>query len=75
MGRIYLDEANKPDLNDVRLSPTFFADRESLPPNVLLIGSEHDMFCREDEVIADKLAALSGGAKVETETGGKAPGV
>lgn len=75
MSRIYLDEANKPDLTDVRLSPTFFKNRESLPPNVMLIGSEHDMFCRDDEVMADKLAALGGGAKVELESGWKAPGV
>lgn len=70
---LYLDETHKPSLSDVRLSPIRFATRESLPPEILLIGAEHDMFCQEVEVMADKLAGDK--AKVETKDGWKAPGV
>jgi acetyl esterase/lipase len=71
--KLYLDEAQKPSMEDVRLSPTFFATRESLPSEILLIGAEHDMFCREIEVMADKLAG--DGAKVHSKEGWRAPGV
>jgi len=70
---LYLDEHHKPSMDDVRLSPTFFATRDSLPPELLLIGAEHDMFCREVEVMADKLAA--GTTKSPTKEGWRAPGV
>lgn len=69
----YLDETHKSSLSDVRLSPIRFASRESLPPEILLIGAEHDMFCQEAEVMADKLAGDK--AKVKTQEGWKAPGV
>jgi len=71
--KLYLDEAQKPSMGDVRVSPTFFATRESLPAEVLLIGAEHDMFCRELEVMADKLAGDK--AKVSSKEGWRAPGV
>ena len=70
---LYLDEAQKPSLHDVRLSPTYFATRERLPPELLLIGAEHDMFCREVEVMAEKLAG--GRAKTPNKEGWSAPGV
>ena len=70
---LYLDETQKPSMEDVRLSPTFFATRESMPSEILLIGAEHDMFCREIEDMADKLAGDE--AKVHSEEGWKAPGV
>ncbi|KAF2130957.1 alpha/beta-hydrolase [Dothidotthia symphoricarpi CBS 119687] len=70
---LYVDEAQKPSMEDVRVSPTFFATRESLPSEVLLIGAEHDMFCRELEVMADKLAGDK--AKVLSKEGWRAPGV
>ena len=71
--KLYVDEAQKPSMEDVRVSPTFFATRESLPCEVLLIGAEHDMFCRELEVMADKLAGDK--AKVPSKEGWRAPGV
>ncbi|KAK3701661.1 hypothetical protein LTR37_015313 [Vermiconidia calcicola] len=73
--RLLFDAAQKPSSTDTRISPTYFATRDSLPPNVLLIGCEHDMFCHEDEAMANKLAALSTEAKVNTEAGWRAPGV
>lgn len=74
ISRLYL-EPDYPSalLRDVRVSPAFFNERASLPPQVLLIGAEHDMFCHEDEVMADKLADLAGGGKVQTKHGWKAP--
>jgi acetyl esterase/lipase len=70
---LYLDEAQKPSLKDVRFSPTYFTSRESLPPEILLIGAEHDMFCREVEVMADRLAGDK--AKIPNKEGWTAPGV
>ncbi|KAI4672048.1 uncharacterized protein J4E78_000547 [Alternaria triticimaculans] len=70
---LYLDEARKPSMQDVRLSPMYFATRERLPPALLLIGAEHDMFCREVEVMAEKLAG--GRAKIPNKEGWSAPGV
>lgn len=73
--RLYLDPNQMPSLTDVRVSPANFPNRQSLPAQVLLIGAEHDMFCREDEAMATKLVALSGGNKVETQCGWRAEGV
>jgi acetyl esterase/lipase len=70
---LYLDEAQKPSMQDVRVSPTFFARRENLPSEILLVGAEHDMLCHELEVMADKLAGDE--AKVQTKEGWRAPGV
>lgn len=78
VSRLYLEPDYPPALlRDVRVSPAFVAERESLPPRVLLIGAEHDMFCREDEVMAGKLVDLAGhgGRKVERENGWKAESV
>ena len=72
---LYLDAAQKHSLKDTRLSPTFFASRDCLPSQILLIGSEHDMFCHEAEVMANKLAASSEGPKTPMEAGWRAPGV
>lgn len=71
--KLYLDEAQKPSIQDVRLSPAYFASRDSLPSEVLLIGTEHDMLCHEVEVMADKLAGDQ--AKVSSKEGWKVPGV
>jgi acetyl esterase/lipase len=71
--QLYVDDGQGVSMEDVRLSPTFFGTRGSLPGEVLLIGAEHDMFCRELEVMADKLADNK--AKVSKEGGWKAPGV
>jgi acetyl esterase/lipase len=73
--RLYLDDEDRPSLEDPRVSPAFFEGRESLPSRVLMIGAEHCMFCYEDEAMAEKLAAMGDGAKVETEDGWKAAGV
>ncbi|KAK5736466.1 hypothetical protein LTR17_007463 [Elasticomyces elasticus] len=73
MSDLWFDKANKPALTDVRVSPTYFASRDSLPPHVLFIGAEHDMFCQEAETMADKLAGSE--TKVDAEGGWQAPGV
>lgn len=73
--RLYLDPNQMPSLADVRVSPANLSARQSLPAEVLLIGAEHDMFCCEDEAMATKLVALSGGNKVETQSGWRAEGV
>ncbi|KAK5175810.1 uncharacterized protein LTR77_000950 [Saxophila tyrrhenica] len=72
---LIFDPVEKPSLTDPTVSPIYFKDRESLPPQVLMIGAQHDMFCYEDESMAEKLAAAGNGAKVETKAGWKAPGV
>ncbi|KAK5717225.1 hypothetical protein LTR15_009114 [Elasticomyces elasticus] len=70
---LLFDDANKPALTDVRISPTYFTSRDSLPPQVLLIGAEHDMFCHEAEAMADKLAGSE--RKADAEGGWQVPGV
>jgi acetyl esterase/lipase len=70
---LYLDQAQKPSMQDVRLSPMFFATRESLPSEILLIGAEHDMFCHEIEAMADKLAGDE--TKISSKEGWRAKGV
>ncbi|KAK4495475.1 hypothetical protein PRZ48_013806 [Zasmidium cellare] len=72
---LYLDGSRKDSRQDVRLSPCRFATREILPPRVLLIGAEHDMFCREAETMAEKLASMSGETKILKESGWQTPGV
>jgi len=73
--RLYLESEQTPSLKDPRVSPAYFADRKALPANFVVIGAEHDMFCYEDQAMADKLAGMVGGEKVETETGWRAGGV
>jgi acetyl esterase/lipase len=75
LSRLYLDAEQMLSLDDPRVSPAFFTKRESLPFQILIIGAEHDMFCHEDEVMANKLAGMSRGEKVETDCGWKATGV
>jgi acetyl esterase/lipase len=70
---LYIDEAQKPSMQDVRLSPAFFATRESLPSEILLIGAEHDMFCHELEAMADKLAGDE--TRTSSKEGWRAKGV
>lgn len=64
---------DKKPLEDVRLSPGRFAKREDLPPNVYLIGVEHDLLCAEARSMAEKLAL--GMPKRETTHGWQAEGV
>lgn len=52
----YIDEAQEPPTKEVLVSLAFLAARESLPSEKFLVGAEHDMFCRELQVMADKLA-------------------
>lgn len=73
--RLYLESEQTPSRKDPRVSPAYFADEKALPANFLVIGAEHDMFCFEDEAMADRLAGMIGGAREETETGWKAGGV
>jgi acetyl esterase/lipase len=75
ISRLYFDPARSPSMTDVRVSPAYFAERKALPSQILLIGAEHDMFCHEDETMADKLAEMAGGVKAGTATGWKAWGV
>jgi acetyl esterase/lipase len=72
---LYLDGSMNVSLTDIRLSPTHFASRDHLPSNVLLVGCEHDMLYREAEVMANRIAAMSDVAKVDTEAGWRAAGV
>lgn len=75
LSRLYLDAEQSQSMTDARVSPAYFADRKALPPQILLVGAEHDMFCHEDEMMADKLADMAGGVKDKTKTGWKAAGV
>ncbi|EME38845.1 hypothetical protein DOTSEDRAFT_180769 [Dothistroma septosporum NZE10] len=67
VAKLYLDQDEHPSFTDTRLSPTHFVDRKDLPDNVLLIGTEHDLICREAEVMAEKLA--NGSQQTGTEFG------
>jgi acetyl esterase/lipase len=67
--------ADQPSMDDPRLSPTFFSSRQNFPPEVLLIGAEHDMFCAELESMAEKLAAGRTKVGLEGKAGWKAEGV
>jgi acetyl esterase/lipase len=67
--------ADQPSMDDPRLSPTFFSSRQNFPPEVLLIGAEHDMFCAELEDMAEKLAAGRTKVGLEGKAGWKAEGV
>lgn len=73
--RLYLESEQTPSRKDPRVSPAYFAGAKAFPGNFLVIGAEHDMFCFEDEAMADKLAGMVGGVREETETGWKAGGV
>ena len=70
---LLFDDANKPALTDVRISPIYFTSRDSLPSRVLFVGAEHDMLCHEGEAMANKLAGST--SKVDAEGGWQAPGV
>ncbi len=72
MNRMYLG-AQRVELEDVRLSPTFFKAREDLPENVYLIGVEYDLLCAEAERMAEKLAGST--RKVGRENGWQAGGM
>ena len=61
------------DREDPRLSPGRFRTREDLPPNVFLIGAEHDLLCGEAEQMAAKLA--KGITRQDTDLGWRAGGV
>jgi len=73
--RLYLSSEQALSLKDPRVSPAYFADREALPGNFLVIGAEHDMFCYEGEAMAGRLAGMVGGNREETGSGWKAGGV
>ncbi|KAK3680613.1 Arylacetamide deacetylase-like 2 [Vermiconidia calcicola] len=64
---------NPVDREDPRLSPARFRTRENLPPNVFLIGAEHDLLCGEAERMAEKLA--KGVPRQNTDLGWEAGGV
>jgi acetyl esterase/lipase len=74
---LYLPDcpAGQPSMDDPRLSPTFFSSRQDFPPEVLLIGAEHDMFCAELGDMAEKLAAGRAKVGLEGKAGWKAEGV
>jgi acetyl esterase/lipase len=74
---LYLPDspADQPSIDDPRLSPTFFSSRQNFPPEVLLIGAEHDMFCAELEDMAEKLAARRTKVGLEGKAGWKVEGV
>ncbi|KAK5171468.1 uncharacterized protein LTR77_004613 [Saxophila tyrrhenica] len=55
MERMYIGP-QRLELEDVRLSPTFFKWRADLPEKVWLVGCEFDLLCREAEVMAERLA-------------------
>ena len=75
---LYLPDSpadDQPSMNDPRLSPAFFSSRRNFPPEVLLLGAEHDMFCSELEDMAEKLAAGRPKVGLEGKAGWKAEGV
>lgn len=57
------------DVGDVRVSPTYFRDREDLPRKVFMLGCEHDMLCAEARGMAERLGGLAEGSKREGRKG------
>ncbi|KFY42667.1 hypothetical protein V495_04395 [Pseudogymnoascus sp. VKM F-4514 (FW-929)] len=54
------------DLRDPILSP-IFAPRESLPPKICIFGCELDLLCRQEEIMAEKLASCGSGQRNGSE--------
>ena len=69
---VYLGDGGSehPMTKDVRASPGLFERREDLPKYVYLIGAEHDLLCKEAEVMAERL--VEGEEKVPEGSGWKA---
>ena len=60
---IYVGTADVEVLQDVRLSPTNFKQRDHLPRHIFMLGCEHDVLCYEAKVMAEKLADLAASPK------------
>ena len=56
---IYAGTTDIATLQDPRLSPTYFKNRDDLPKHIFLLGCEHDMLCYEAKVMAEKLIDAS----------------
>jgi len=54
------------DLMDPMLSVTY-APRDKLPPKIYIIGCELDMFCRDAEIMAEKLARVGSGERTGSD--------
>lgn len=72
---IYVGTNDVKALQDTRLSPTNFKQRDDLPKYVFMSGCEHDMLCYEAEIMAEKLADADALPKKLTADGWHAGGV
>ena len=57
------------DLSDPLLSVTY-APRERLPPKLYIIGCEHDLLCRDAEIMAKKFANIEDTTDITWEKNG-----
>lgn len=62
------------DLPDPMLSP-IFAPRGSLPPKICIFGCELDLLCRQEELMAEKMASCGYGQRVGSEISWERNGV
>ena len=62
------------DLRDPILSP-IFAPRETLPPKICIFGCELDLLCKQEEIMAEKLASCGSGQRVGSELAWERNGV
>ncbi|KAF4635852.1 hypothetical protein G7Y89_g2226 [Cudoniella acicularis] len=54
------------DLKDPKLSPKY-AQREKLPPKLYIVGCEHDLLCRDAEIMAEKFANIGTGQRTGSD--------
>lgn len=71
--KLYLDPDVEVGEGDVRLSPTCLRTRGDLPERVFILGAEHDLLCREAEVMAERLAGSE--ERTQMGTGWRTSGV
>lgn len=69
LGDLYLGTDDAKVLNDPRLSPLFYEQREDLPERIFMIGCEHDLLCHYAKVMAEKLVADTTSEKEVIENG------
>ena len=72
---LYVGTTDVLTLQDPRLSPTNFKERDDLPKHIFMLGCEHDMLCHEAKVMAEKLIDASATQKEQDVNGQQVGGV
>jgi hypothetical protein len=66
ISRLYFNPIRLPSITDIRVSLAYFTKRKALLSRILLIRAKYNMFCYEDETIADKLTKIASSVKAKT---------